>query len=417
MVARCLVATPDPSPLPADWEPDPALPVEGWVDVELSAQRMWAIFQDVRAWRRWNPCILTARVTGGELRTGATLRWAFNAIGSWYPYKLPATAEIVELEPGRKVTWEVRLAGLHALHSYLVEPTGAATCRFGSTEIAEGPAYRFLRAFWLAHFRYVCRTSLEGARTMAEAMQPRVRLRTYGQPTEQPPLVVVPGIDGSPGSVAPIIDRLSKRRQVLLVDYTTEANPTLEALATEVAAAVAEATDGPVDLLGQSIGTIVAAQVAASRTVEVRKVVLIATFTRTRWNSLRVSNAVSRLTPRPLYRLFTGLLMAGVCGPVGDGWRHPFLAAVRRSDPGATARRTAWQIGRDFTRELAAIPQPTRVLIGSNDRFLPDTPAEISRLRSIFGDEAVVVVGDAGHVLLPSAAVQAAVDEIEAFAR
>lgn len=411
------MAIPEPFSFPPGWQPDPDLPVEGWTEVELSAERMWAVFEDVGSWRRWNPCIATARVGDGELREGATLTWVFNAIRSWYPYKLPAVAKIVELEPGRKVTWEVRLAGLHALHSYLVEPLGPERCRFGSTEIAEGWGYRGLRPFWLAHFRYVCRTSLEGATSLGERIQPRVRLRSYGEPSGQPPIVVVPGIDGSAGSVGPVIEQLSRGRQVLLVDYTTERNPTLEALAAEVVAVVAEATDGPVDLLGQSIGTIVAAHMAASPDLEVRKVVLMATFTRTRQAALRVSNAVSWLSPRPLYRLFVGLLMALVCGPVGDGWHHPFLAAVRRSDPGDARRRTAWQIGRDFSPDLAAIPQPTRVLMGADDRFIPDAPAQIGRLRAIFGDEAVVAIPGAGHVFLPSTAISAAVAEIEAFTR
>ena len=55
---------------------------------------------------------------GGELRVGATLRFAFNPIEARYLYKLPATAEIVEVEPHDRVTWEVSAPGFHALHSY-----------------------------------------------------------------------------------------------------------------------------------------------------------------------------------------------------------------------------------------------------------------------------------------------------------
>ena len=375
---------------------------------------MWELFADVAAWPRWNPCMLWARVLGGELKVGATLVWAFNAIRPWYPYKLPAIARIVEVEPGRKVTWEVRLAGLHALHSYLFEPLDGGRCRFGSWEIAEGPGYRAVRAFWLAHFRYVCRASLEGARGLV-ASEPKVRLRPYGEAAPGlPPLVAVPGIDGSPGSVAPIVERLARGRQVLLADYSTERHDTLEELAAEVAAAV-RSVGGPVDLLGQSIGTIVAAEVAAMPGVEVRRVALIATFTKLRWNVLRVSNFFARLTPRPLFRLTVGPLMAFVCGPVGDGRRHPFLPAVRRSHPGDAARRTAWQIGRDFAVELRKVRQPTLVLMGADDRFVPDAAREIRKLRGIFGDDAVVPIAGAGHVLLPTPAIERAVKEIEAF--
>lgn len=385
------------------------------MEVDLPVERVWAAFADVASWPRWNPCMWRARVYGGELRVGARLVWVFNAIRWWYPYKLPATARIVECEPGRTVTWEVRTAGLHALHSYRFEPLGDGRSRFGSWEVAKGPSYRWLRRLWLAHFRYVCQTSLEGARSLADAPGPGVRLKVYGARTEHPPILAVPGVDGSPGSIEPIVERLARRRQVLVADYSAEQNRTLEDLADEVAAVVAAAEAGPVDLLGQSIGTLVAAHVATSDQVDVRNVVLIATFTRARSTALRVSNLAARLSPRPVYRLMVVSLMSWVCGPVGDGRHHPFLAAVRRSNPRESGRRTAWQIGRDFTSDLRALRQPTLVLMGDQDRFVPDIQSELRALRSIFGPQRVVAIPDAGHVVMPSAAIDRAVAEIEAF--
>ena len=82
-------------------------------------------------------------------REGATLVWTFNPIKPRYPYKLPARAEIVEFERNDRVTWEVRAPGFHALHSYRFAEVGPDSCRFGSWEVAEGPAYRALRRFWL----------------------------------------------------------------------------------------------------------------------------------------------------------------------------------------------------------------------------------------------------------------------------
>ena len=75
-------------------------------------------FLDVPGWPSWNPCIWRSRVRGGVLREGTTLIWAFNPIERRYLYKLPATAEIVELVECDRITWEVRLPGFHALHSY-----------------------------------------------------------------------------------------------------------------------------------------------------------------------------------------------------------------------------------------------------------------------------------------------------------
>jgi hypothetical protein len=144
------------------------LPVQGWTEVAMSVERLWEVFLDVPAWPRWNPCIWRARVAGGgELRVGAKLVWAFEPIERRYLYKLPARAQIVEVTPQRRVTWEVVAPGFHALHSYRFAALGPERCVFGSWEVAEGPAYRALRRFWLAHFRFVCRESLAGARGLA----------------------------------------------------------------------------------------------------------------------------------------------------------------------------------------------------------------------------------------------------------
>ena len=154
--------------MPVEITPTPPLPIEGWADVEMPVDRLWEIFMDVPGWSRWNPCIWRARMRGGELREGATLVWAFNPIKRGYLYKMPAAAEIVEVVPSERVTWEVKAPGFHALHSYKFEQAGPDRCRFGSWEVAEGPAFRAMRRFWLAHFRYVCRESLAGARALGE---------------------------------------------------------------------------------------------------------------------------------------------------------------------------------------------------------------------------------------------------------
>ena len=85
-----------------------------------------------------------------------------------YLYRMPAVAKIIECEPQRKVTWEVSAPGFHARHSYLFEPLGPDSSRFGSWEVAEGRSYGLMRRFWLAHFRFVRDQSLAGACTLGE---------------------------------------------------------------------------------------------------------------------------------------------------------------------------------------------------------------------------------------------------------
>ena len=168
-ISQQSVQFPDPLPRGRRGEiphADP-FPIAGSVELDLPVGRLWEVFLDVAGWPSWNPCIWRSRVRGGVLREGATLIWAFNPIERHYLYKLPATAEIVELVECDRITWEVRLPGFHAVHSYRFAALADHRCRFGSWEVAEGRAYRASSRFWLAHFRYVCRESLAGARTLS----------------------------------------------------------------------------------------------------------------------------------------------------------------------------------------------------------------------------------------------------------
>jgi pimeloyl-ACP methyl ester carboxylesterase len=384
--------------------------------VSLPVDDLWQAFADVDAWPRWNPCIRRAGVRGGTLRLGSTLVWTFNPIRRWYPYLMPAKARIIEHDHHRRVTWEVKFPGFHARHSYLFDDRGDEGSRFGSWEIAEGLVFRLLRRFWLAHFRFVRDASLAGARTLATR-----KVRLVLSPSQSPdngrtprhPIVVIPGIDGQRGSVAPLLDRLSAHRDVLLVDYATESASTLEELASEIGRLLPP----KFDLVGQSIGTWIATLVANNFDSQVEKVVLVSTFLRARGMALRISALLTRTTPGPLYRVSTPWLMALVCGPVGDGRYHPFLAGVAHSDQKGVAWRTAWQIGRDFSSNLRGLSKPTLVIMGESDRFIPNRSLQIDSLRTIFerSHGHVVTVPHAGHVLLPTKAVEAATQHIEKF--
>jgi pimeloyl-ACP methyl ester carboxylesterase len=392
---------------------DPELPIEGTTELDLPVDRLWAAFREAEGWPAWNPCFAWVWVPGGELREGAQLVWTFNPIRRRYLYRMPATAKVVECRPGERVTWEVRLPGFHARHTYHFEAVGPDRSRLGSWEVAEGPSYRAMRRFWLAHFRYVCRESLAGGLALARRGV-GVRLRSFGTPTDLPTLLAIPGLDGSPGAIAPIVARLAARRRVVVADYAQERNRTLEELAEEIAAAARDRLDGEVDLLGQSIGTLAAAEIVTRRALPVRRTVLIGTFTRVRDRAVRVATTASTFTPRALQELTTPPLMALVCGPVGDGRRHPFFAAVRASDPASGRKRTRWQAGRDFAPLLERVDGPLLVLLGERDRFPPR--GDQDRVRAaVAGRGRVVGIPGAGHVLLPSAAIARAADEIEGF--
>lgn len=145
---------------------DPDLPIEGAIDVDMSLTDLWRFFADVSGWPTWNACFWWAR---GELKAGTTLYWFFNPVRPRYLFRLPVIARLTECIPERVVTWEVTaLPGFRARHTYRFESLGPNRCRFSTWEIAEGPLYRILRRYWLAHFRFVCSSSLEGARSLSE---------------------------------------------------------------------------------------------------------------------------------------------------------------------------------------------------------------------------------------------------------
>lgn len=108
-----------------------------------------------------------------------------------------------------------------------------------------------------------------------------VSYTTFG---EGPGLVFVAGT-GLPAQVnfGHLVGAFDSRRTVVLPDYagsgeTTDAGVplTVALLAEQIAAATSAAVEGPVDLVGYSLGAVIAAAVAATRPELVRRLVLVA---------------------------------------------------------------------------------------------------------------------------------------------
>jgi len=244
-----------------------------------------------------------------------------------------------------------------------------------------------------------------------------IRKIEIGQKSDSTPLIAIPGIDGSIGSIEPIVKKLAENRQVIVIDYSEENNITLEALSTEIADKIKSLKIGRIDIFGQSIGTILAAQVASLHGLDVGKVVLVGTFTKLNWNKLKFSNFILRLTPGWLYRLSSPTIMALVTGPVGDGKKHPFFEASKNSDKAGVIKRTSWEINRDFAEDLIKVDTPSLFLMGEKDRFVTSAQKEINRLKRLFADHPakIVSIANAGHVLLPSSAISFSINQMEDF--
>lgn len=137
--------------------------VQGDIVVDVPADVMWEFFTNARLWPRWNPCFFWAY--NKTLVLGKKLVWIFKPIKWHYLYVMPASANIVELEFGKKVTWEVTvLPGFYARHTYSIEDLGNGKCRFSSWEKATGWSFRLMKKFWINHFEFVKNKSLEGAK-------------------------------------------------------------------------------------------------------------------------------------------------------------------------------------------------------------------------------------------------------------
>jgi glyoxylase-like metal-dependent hydrolase (beta-lactamase superfamily II) len=153
----------------------PMEPVEGTVDIDVPIDKLWPLFARANLWSHWNRCFFWA--WNRQLRRGAKLIWFFQPIRWFWPYKMFAVADIVELEgqgSRRKVTWEVTaLPGFFARHTYHAEDLGDGRTRFGSWEKACGPSFERMRRFWIAHFKFVCEESLAGARRLSGLAQAR----------------------------------------------------------------------------------------------------------------------------------------------------------------------------------------------------------------------------------------------------
>ncbi len=138
------------------------VPVEGTVDLDIPIATLWSSFAHANFWPRWNKCFFWA--SNKDLVKGQHLIWTFQPIKPWLPYKMWSIANIVEVVPESRVTWEVTaLPGFYARHTYHMEDLGNGRTRFGSWEQAEGWGFRMMSWFWLKHFPFVKDESLKGA--------------------------------------------------------------------------------------------------------------------------------------------------------------------------------------------------------------------------------------------------------------
>jgi len=103
------------------------------IEINATAQRVWAVLADFAAYPRWNPFLLSV---AGTPTAGRRIRFWFELPRG---FRAPACATILRAERDTELRWAGSLPGLfRAEHYFVIEGSGAAGLRFCHGEIFSG---------------------------------------------------------------------------------------------------------------------------------------------------------------------------------------------------------------------------------------------------------------------------------------
>jgi pimeloyl-ACP methyl ester carboxylesterase len=200
-----------------------------------------------------------------------------------------------------------------------------------------------------------------------------------------------------------LVERFGDQRQVVSVNYAGSGGSTipdgdlaLETLVEQIAAAIRRASDGPVDLVGDSLGAVVAAATAATYPELIRKLVLVAGWADSgdarhqmvfdTWAELEAANPemgnryVMSLGVKPAFLTAFG--------------SENIAAFLHQAPPPHTNRRIRLGLRIAISDKLKNIAAPTSIIRGEHDYLIP--PYQTEALHAgIQGSEMVVL--DCGH--------------------
>ena len=132
----------EPSPIrwPSGHEPDgAALHAVNHLDVDASAERVWAWLQRPELWPRFYSNARLVRHLDGP--------WPEVALGSrfrWLTFGTFVTSEIVEHEPPRRLAWTARELGGRGYHAWVIEHCEGG-CAVHTEETQRGWGIRLAR--------------------------------------------------------------------------------------------------------------------------------------------------------------------------------------------------------------------------------------------------------------------------------
>ncbi|WP_426954937.1 alpha/beta fold hydrolase [Muricoccus radiodurans] len=221
------------------------------------------------------------------------------------------------------------------------------------------------------------------------------------------PVLLLHGIGGNGGLWGPVLPGLSGR-QVLAWDmpgYGQSAplpQVTFPALAKALLALMDARGLEQADLLGHSIGGMIAIEFAATHPERVRRLALVATSAAfgSRDPAFAESFVRARIGPldegRRLADLAPGLA-AGMLGTDPDPAALPAATAAMAAVPEASYRATVACLTTFDRRDaLADLRMPVLLVAGGEDRIAP--PRGMARMQSALPDARLAVIEGAGHL-------------------
>jgi pimeloyl-ACP methyl ester carboxylesterase len=241
------------------------------------------------------------------------------------------------------------------------------------------------------------------------------------------PLALVHGLGTTRGVWRRAAPALSGRRRVLAVDlpgFGESAPPPagfdLDEVADMVAGALSARVDGEVDVVGHSLGGVIAARVARRQPQLVRRLVLCAPAGLDRRSHVIIEAAARGGPAFLMVRRAIGRPLAGIpaarrillWGALDDASALEPADAVAMLDASRGAHRlseaTRAALSADLARELAEVSSPLGLLWGERDRLVPVGRARIIlRAKPGVPLETVAGAGHVAHVERPAAFVTA----------
>jgi pimeloyl-ACP methyl ester carboxylesterase len=204
-----------------------------------------------------------------------------------------------------------------------------------------------------------------------------------------------------------LVDAFADRRTVILPDYagsgeTPDAGRplTVELLADQVAGAASAAVAGPVDLVGYSLGAVVAAAVAATRPELVRRLVLVAGWPAPDARHRLAIDVWQRLerTDHDLFTRFLQLtcLSAPFLSAIGEEGVRGLIDGAPPITPGMR-QHIALDAHADVSELLPKISAPTLTIGLTRDQVIPVEQVRLLH-GSIAGSQFAEI--DSGHLVV-----------------